>query len=1687
MSNQKFFYFIFFSIITFGGLNLLFCNPKISYVLPDIGTPGLATYIEIISPYDLFGSFGNDGLYSPSDSTVKIFFDRPEDTSKIIVGPICVSWQGRMISTYFFVNPNMPTPNSEDWRLLDSQFKIPFRVIVNGNLSNIDTFYIVKPYNFSSNLLQSNQIFGEGALGIRSRSGAMIVVNLNLSAMEYRVFLDNSITFPNPNRSYLPFVMICKENIIGQGSSTKINVSAGEGAIQNAGPGGGGGGGRFCDYLTGNQGEDGGRGFVSGGRGGTNNLFGGGTYKSLATGTGDSGKSLNGISPPAIPYGFESSGGGTGHPFGKSGIGSGDQSSWDYPGGYGGGTGSINNRMGGSGGYATDGKNEPQNYNNGGKTHGNPMIVPLAGGSGGASGNPSGLNVCSGSGGGGGGAISIFAKRIENLSIAADGKNGGSSSNGAGGGGSGGGIIVSAKLATSNLNISAKGGNGGGYGWIRVDAPVQSSLIFSHTDPPPFRSITTDTISYVKKKFMITGSKSTSSDTLILFLKPETGNWSSVVLNNLRGTNSWQKEFTLSTKDTVIYFCAVEDFGYSIVDTFKYQTRYVLSQSATNILFVDKFPEIICTDEVNLNGKECNGFRIVDSIPIINTGNANLSLNFNSAYFKHSNGFEIVNPKSMISLPSGDTAWIIFSFTYSKGLGQQVIDTLVFEHNDSFASKNPWEVVFKISLDRFLFENIDLSSFFSIDTIDFGEICSKQVQDTFFAIRNKSVFPIDFALKVSSSTLSISSSRKIINSNSFDTIKITLNPNSKYGEVFDSIEVYPVDCPELKRYLIVKYFVANPNTQFLYNNQNVDTIDFGDVCIGKIYHKGFFLKNIGNIAFKTEYQISGDSSEFILQSFSDGFLNIAEADSFAAVFAPSREGKFSLVVTFDFNICNFKDTIVLLGRGVQSNSVVVDNSGSGFVFVGEKDTIKIKIVNKGTGVSYFDQAPIASGVFRFISSQPDLPTYLRRGDTLILFFEFEPQTDSLYSQVVVIFSNSLYACPDTVRFTLQGSGTKSKIFSNIDSVFYGNLPYCSAKDTTIYISNKGTSTLRINRVYINEINIPQHFSISNLPSSTIPPGGIDSCAVKFRGWKNASPGLKTADLVIENNDINNPELRIKLSAIQENLSVKIQPDTIDFGFVQLGDSKRFNVSLENDGNIQQRISNFTSSSGNFSSNPNALVLDPKVKFNVTITFSPSKVGLIYDTLKVIYYIPCPDTQFIFVRGVGVEGDFSYPDTIDFGTVSICSNDTLTFPIHNLGTIPFSIDSVSITGKYAAYYEVLTNFPIVVDSTAKISIVSIGGNEAREFFAELNIYVYINNSTRHVKIPLRTNRTRFVYFNPKTINIGMVQLLSEFNTSTTIQNNSAYAVFIIDYYGFDSNSSFQVIDLNIGSAISATSSTSFTIKTIPKFIGSILDTLFVVVKYPDCLDTIQLVVQSFGVAPYEFNLRLAEVNLDPKIANALYPVYLKVTSSMSDSLRFPILIDSISGTFNFNWHLFHITKMTKGEILEDRIDNEFRFITFKVDTVVVKDSEEFILTEFIGIPLLGDVDTALVLWDSAYSTYFKPVGWSRVPDSLLTSGIIKTNICREGGPRLVKPLNTSFIVLHFKNQDSEPIILLKLLQAKKVKMNIFNIIGENLYSAVFERDNADEFIVRLPEYLPIGIYFVKFFDSYKYETFKIYKE
>ncbi|MBE0645956.1 MAG: hypothetical protein IH600_17880, partial [Bacteroidetes bacterium] len=254
----------------------------ISYIIPDIGTPGLNTYVEVIGPHDLVGNFGADGFYPNNvGDALRLECANAADSAKLIIGPLVVSWNGRMISAQIFIHPDL-RPNSDNWQAVSAEFIIPLQVRYNGVTQNAATFYIVRPQP-AINTAADGDLGSGGIWGLRSRNGAMIVDSLDLRGSSYGVSSADCDPGTPGNQGFLPVTIISK-GPVRTGSTTIVNVDANG---KHGGPGGGGGGGNFCAF-TGN-GSDGGDGFTGGGRGGRNragNPFGSDEFRNPGSGSG---------------------------------------------------------------------------------------------------------------------------------------------------------------------------------------------------------------------------------------------------------------------------------------------------------------------------------------------------------------------------------------------------------------------------------------------------------------------------------------------------------------------------------------------------------------------------------------------------------------------------------------------------------------------------------------------------------------------------------------------------------------------------------------------------------------------------------------------------------------------------------------------------------------------------------------------------------------------------------------------------------------------------------------------------------------------------------------------------------------------------------------------------------------------------------------------------------------------------------------------------------------------------------------------------------------------------------------------------------------------------------------------------------------------------------------------------------
>ncbi|MCC7439796.1 MAG: choice-of-anchor D domain-containing protein [Armatimonadetes bacterium] len=478
--------------------------PSISYLLPDAAAPGMNIVVETYAPYRQHGSFGQDGFH-PNVAELQLL--NPQDTSRLILGPTVISWDGRLASTMIFVKAGAAVG------------AIPVRMRVGPQFSNADTFFVMKPQQLGG---ASGQLSGGGVLGsggifgaARSRRGVLVVDSLVLLNGVFTV--DTTDTDPNTpgNQGFLPVTILARGGVsIAPTATLSVSAPNPVSGVPSgmAGPGGGGGG-------SGGQ-INGGSGYTSGG-GASLYLATGGNGESIGSGGSRSGiwgggPSLNGT-PGGATYPNATSGGGTGHPFGASawyGRSSSKEPITKNIGGYGGGAGgaiplAVGDLSwgGGGGAFGTPG-GDGDNFgidSSGGYAVGSSPLVPLAGGSGGGAAFAPPTNITNG--GGGGGALQLIAYQSINLAgrVAANGGDGVASQNltgaSGGGGGAGGGVLLASKsgIRVAGLApLSARGGQGGmgatgsgnnggngGDGRIRIDGQVAGNL--SANPPPAYR------------------------------------------------------------------------------------------------------------------------------------------------------------------------------------------------------------------------------------------------------------------------------------------------------------------------------------------------------------------------------------------------------------------------------------------------------------------------------------------------------------------------------------------------------------------------------------------------------------------------------------------------------------------------------------------------------------------------------------------------------------------------------------------------------------------------------------------------------------------------------------------------------------------------------------------------------------------------------------------------------------------------------------------------------------------------------------------------------------------------------------------------------------------------------------------------------------------------------------------------
>lgn len=971
-------------------------QPRISYIIPDIGTTRFATYIEIIGPNTLTGNFGNDGFYPNNPgNTVRVRTARAADTQYVKIGPCVVSWNGRMISTHVFVT-TAAAPNSDVWSSLNAQWRIPLVVEANGQTSLADTFYIVKPFAFGDRRSSPLRVIGESGLGVRSRRGAMLVDSMLLSGTgTYTASIADCDPVSPGNQGYLPFVLIATNSIkADNGARLALNASGAD-----AGPGGGGGGGGYANISLpipdGRRGNDGGKGYTGGGPGGYNKNFSSGEKRKPGESTGETlgesptntlgGKSLNGTPGGESFSGWENAGGGTGHPFGLSGMGCSNNANCVPVAGFGGGSGYRNGVNGGGGGYGTDGAGTALLA---GRAHGNSVIIPLAGGSGGASGNPNSIGNTSASGGGGGGALSLHATfvRLDNITANGDFT---ARQDTRGGGGSGGGVIVGSRANGGSFSPNANGGsddtttsNRGGAGRKRYD---------THTNVPGLaRGPVSDTLTASLRTFTLTGAG--DGRPIEVWVRSESLPWQlNTTITTFTGSNSFLNQpITLPGTDTLYYVMFAQQTAGATSGLYNAMPSHVMSQSAWNIIRIFGPPIIETVQTVDLGIRRCPNAVLTTSITIYNRGQSPLEIQ--TPTWLNNNGFRLVTPTVFPdTIGRFDSTTYVLEFTAQAGQAGVISDVLSLVTNDPNAARDTFRINVSARVERV---DIEFSYNGQVrDTIDLGSVCLGASITEIATISNSgtSVATVSNVRSLNPSVVNVTAVVPTPMAVSASTTMTLTGTLRTVGPVIVPIVVTLAECPQPDT-LYVKLVGVEPNLVL------IGTTQFGDVRVGQTRSVLVEMRNDGSSDLRIPPLPPVPAPFSIVSALPNPPVTLAPGESIIVTFqyAPTAVGDDSATLDFTSLVtggsCGDTVVIALAGRGIQE-ALILDKNQIVFGDVNACTTVRdsVTVTNNGTAdvvLLYpgFLNGPDAASFT--ISSAPVLDDTLSPGESATYVVEF---------------------------------------------------------------------------------------------------------------------------------------------------------------------------------------------------------------------------------------------------------------------------------------------------------------------------------------------------------------------------------------------------------------------------------------------------------------------------------------------------------------------------------------------------------------------------------------------------------------------------------------------------------------------------------------------------------------------------
>jgi Abnormal spindle-like microcephaly-assoc'd, ASPM-SPD-2-Hydin/Protein of unknown function (DUF1573) len=594
------------------------------------------------------------------------------------------------------------------------------------------------------------------------------------------------------------------------------------------------------------------------------------------------------------------------------------------------------------------------------------------------------------------------------------------------------------------------------------------------------------------------------------------------------------------------------------------------------------------------------------------------------------------------------------------------------------------------------------------------------------------------------------------------------------------------------------------------------SLSFGSITVGSNQSASETVTNTGGSSV-TISQIGINGTGFGLSGINAPVtLTAGQSAAFSVTFTPQSAANASGSVTVTSNATNPTLTIPLSGTGLTPGALGSSPTSLSFgsVTVGSNRSASETVTNTGGSSVIISQVGISGTGFTV--SGITAPVTLTAGQSTAFSVTFTPQSAANASGSVTVTSN---ATNPTLTIPLSGTGlAPGALGPNPTSLNFGSVTVGSNQSASETVTNTGGSSVTISQAGISGTG----FTVSGISAPvTLTAGQSATFTVTFAP---ASAGSVSGNLTVTSN-APNPTLTIPLSGTGlAPGALGSNPTSLSFGSVTVGSNQSASETVTNTGGSSVTISQVGISGTGFTVSgitaPVTLTAGQSAAFSVT--FTPQSAATASGSVTVTSNAPSP-TLTIPLSGTGLAPGALGPNptSLNFGSVTVGSNQSVSETVTNTGGSSVTISQVGINGTGFTVSGTTVPVTLTAGQSATFSVTFTPQSAAT---ASGSVTVTSNATNPTLTIPLSGTGTAAagqLTITPTTLGLGSVVVGTSGTASGSLTASSTNVTVTA---ASSSNSAFSMSGLSLPVTIPAGQSASFTVTFSPQASGAASATL-----------------------------------------------------------------------------------------------------------------------------------------------------------------------------------------------------------------------------------------------------------------------